>query len=438
MSDTNRTALAFIAETTLGESPTTPYKRLRFTKEALEYEKQTVRSEEIREDRQMSEAVLVGFGTKGTVDTELNIGDFDAFFEAALANDFSGNTLINGTELKSFTIEKKITLEDETSSFTTFRGCTVNQLTLNLTAKQIVTAQFDFLGIGAREGAASYSGAAYDAAGTGELLSASANVANVKVDGAAVTAVKNLTLTIQSNNRAKDVIGQLAADDIGMGAFSVTGKMDAYFNDRTLLGKFLDHSKVGIQFDLIREPAGATVGTHIGYRFTVPSVRLTKASPNIGGQNQDVMLPIEIAAEGGNVGAKATGYVGGSTIADGSTLSIGGQLYTFKNTLTGAAYEVKAGVGDETAMLNLKAAINGEAGEGTKYGTGTAKNTKAAGIEVSSVASYFDLSLEALESGTEGNSIALTGSTFIHVSGATMSGGTDVAGTIKIEKLLKA
>ena len=58
---------------------------------------------------------------------------------------------------------------------------------------------------------------------------------------------------------------------------------------------------------------------------------------------------------------------------DGTTVTIGSTVYTFKTTLTGAAFEVLIGnVADAAEALdNLKSAINASAGAGTTYGTGT-------------------------------------------------------------------
>lgn len=63
---------------------------------------------------------------------------------------------------------------------------------------------------------------------------------------------------------------------------------------------------------------------------------------------------------------------------DGDTVSLGlagfAQTYTFKDTLTGAANEVKIGAAASDTAANLDKAINDSGTEGTHYGTGTAAN----------------------------------------------------------------
>jgi len=76
----------------------------------------------------------------------------------------------------------------------------------------------------------------------------------------------------------------------------------------------------------------------------------------------------------GIAGVKAMGTLTGTTIADGDTVDIEDDTYTFKTALSvGPAVpnEVLVGVSDSASLDNLIAAVNGAAGEGTTYGTGT-------------------------------------------------------------------
>jgi len=83
----------------------------------------------------------------------------------------------------------------------------------------------------------------------------------------------------------------------------------------------------------------------------------------------------------------ATGTLTGTTIANGDTVTIGGYTYTFVAALSedsgdAVPFEVLVGVSDSASLDNLIAAINGAAGEGTTYGTGTTAHafvTAAAG-----------------------------------------------------------
>lgn len=75
------------------------------------------------------------------------------------------------------------------------------------------------------------------------------------------------------------------------------------------------------------------------------------------------------------IGAPGVATLTGTTIADTDTVTIGGQTYTFQASLVDAPDNVLVGATDSDSIDNLIAAINGDAGEGTLYGTGTVPRT---------------------------------------------------------------
>lgn len=100
--------------------------------------------------------------------------------------------------------------------------------------------------------------------------------------------------------------------------------------------------------------------------------------------------------------------------ADGDTVVIGSQTYTFKTALTGGGttpYQVLIGVSASVALDNLKSAINASAGGGTTYGNVTpAHPTVSASTKTATT-----LLLLAKNKGKAGNSIAVS-ETSAHLS----------------------
>lgn len=170
---------------------------------------------------------------------------------------------------------------------------------LNVTSAAPTT---DTLADGNWTGANLTAAAAYTAASTGLILTASVNVGNILEAGVSVSSLKNLSLTVNNNLRGNDVIGKIDLDEVGLGECAVSGKVDAYFRDRTLLDKFISHAASSLSFEVTREAPGAVAGDLIGYRFTVPKLRWTKGMPTVPGKNTDVMLPLEFQAEVGDTG----------------------------------------------------------------------------------------------------------------------------------------
>lgn len=95
MSDSNLSTLAYVAETIWGTTPASPaLKKLRLTGESITHNKSTVESEEVRDDRQISDLVEVHSEASGAVNFELSYTAFQAFLEAAMFNTI---TVINET-----------------------------------------------------------------------------------------------------------------------------------------------------------------------------------------------------------------------------------------------------------------------------------------------------------------------------------------------------
>lgn len=108
---------------------------------------------------------------------------------------------------------------------------------------------------------------------------------------------------------------------------------------------------------------------------------------------------------------------------NGEQIVIGADTYTF-NTVLGAAYSVLIGVDEDETLDNLIAAVEGAAGIGTIYGTGTVANADAAAEPLPGAIAR----VVALVPGTSGNSLAFT----TNVTGAIISGAGTLTGGVDI------
>lgn len=85
MSDSNRSQLAFVAESIWGTTPgTATLKKLRFTDESLNFAIDNIQSNEIRADRQTTDLIQTGAECGGGVNFELSYGAQDDLIAAAL------------------------------------------------------------------------------------------------------------------------------------------------------------------------------------------------------------------------------------------------------------------------------------------------------------------------------------------------------------------
>lgn len=109
------------------------------------------------------------------------------------------------------------------------------------------------------------------------------------------------------------------------------------------------------------------------------------------------------ASVGAAVEAKGTlTIVNGQNAVAAETVTIGTTVYTW-DAAPSAAYEVDVGADDDESCANLAAAINGGAGAGTKYGTGTVAHPDVVAFPGTNI-----VILVAKVAGAAGNAIATT------------------------------
>src|SRR5260221_3940806 len=110
-----------------------------------------------------------------------------------------------------------------------------------------------------------------------------------------------------------------------------------------------------------------------------------------------------------------------TNVANNDTVTIAGQVYTFKTTLGAGTYQVLIGGTAAASAANLRAAINSEGINGTTYTRGT---NRLAGVLATLSGSV--LTLTATWPGAAGNALTLAkSSSHLTLSGATLTGGAD-------------
>lgn len=125
--------------------------------------------------------------------------------------------------------------------------------------------------------------------------------------------------------------------------------------------------------------------------------------------------------------ASGTFTVGAGNAVAGDTLVVMGRVYTFRAALTsgGLPDEILIGANVTETAENVVAAINGAAGSGTLYGTGTVQNALVSAANAAGVVTF-----TARTVGTVGNAVTLaeTGAN-LSVSGANLASGADPVST---------
>lgn len=194
----NRTAIRLVAETNFNETPANPaFKSVRYTGESVAFNRRSVTSNEIRDDRMTSDLVAVGADVGGDINIELSYESFDDIIAAALCSSWSAlvggvSTMKNGVERKSFTLQKHFQ-DLAIPIFQSFSGCRIGGLTLDFQTAQILTGKFSVMGCTALNSTAQFAGASVTYPGDGNTpMNAVTNLSQIEKDSGRLT---NITVT---------------------------------------------------------------------------------------------------------------------------------------------------------------------------------------------------------------------------------------------------
>ena len=288
IAETSQTRLAIIAESAYGTTPATPaFTKLRYTGDSLKHNRGNVTSNEIRQDRNVSDLIQVSGGAEGGINFELSYGAFDTLIEAALCGTWNTNVLENGVSKKSFTIEKTYE-QGATDTFLGYTGMVVNTMSLNIAVQEIVTGSFGFMGKGGYVSSAIISGATYAEAAANDVMSAGLSFSGLAITGGGAPNLTGLTLEINNNARMQPVVGSIDSLGVGLGRFTVTGTITAYFENKTAYELFLAGTATDLEFTL-------SDGDN-DYEFVIPKLKFSDGDVPVAGNDQDVIITLPFQA----------------------------------------------------------------------------------------------------------------------------------------------
>ena len=362
MSDSSRHSLHAILETDYGVTPATPeFKTVRHTGTTLGLTKQTMISEELREDRQIADFRHGNKQAGGDIMGEMSYGTYDDFLQAALlgawavkaapytaatisaaaadnsindsanglpvltagdkvtiagftgtvGNNRAGATVVSSTVSK-LVISGGVALVDdaagESVTITTltqvlkagvtrrsfsvlrhfsdlgagakgyhlFTGVEFSKLGLNVGVNAITKATFTTVGQDfAAPSDTAPASSTYVAANTNEVMDSFTG--ELLEGGTSIGIVTELSSTLENGIEPRFVIGSDKTIRPSIGRSNLTGQVTAYFEDETLLEKFLNETVSSLVYNL-NDRAGN------GYRVTYPRIKYNGGQPDTQGQ----------------------------------------------------------------------------------------------------------------------------------------------------------
>ena len=279
----SRSSLSYITETAFGTTPSTPtFANLPFNTHSLDLTKDRVEGNEIQADRMPRVDRHGNRQAGGSIEVDLRKGDFDELFESAFLNTYATNVLKIGTTPKYFTIEDAA---NDISQFRLFTGMSVSSMNVSIAPNQMVTATFDMVGKGMTQaGTTGSTGGAPTASSTNAPFDSYSG--SISDGGSSIAIVTAIDFSVSNSFAPTFVIGADTAQSLEYGRAVVEGTMTVYYEDETLINKFLNETESSIEVS-VDDPTGANP-----YTFLFPRVKYNGASvPVQNPQSRLITLP---------------------------------------------------------------------------------------------------------------------------------------------------
>ena len=269
----SRSSLSFIVESTFGTTPAGNFTNLPFSTHSLNLTKDRVAGNDIQADRMPRVDRHGNRQVAGDIVVDLRDGDYDAFLESAMLNTWTTNVLKVGTAPKFFSVEDYAADIDQARVFT---GLSVSTMGISLAPNQMVTTTFGMVGkdmtiSGTEKTQDAASGAAPFDAYSGDI-----SIGNVGA-GSAVAIVTGLDFTLTNSFAPTFVIGDDSAPSLEYGRAEVEGTLTAYFEDASLINRFLNETETEIEVS-VDDPTGGNA-----YTFLFPRVKINSADVGVDG-----------------------------------------------------------------------------------------------------------------------------------------------------------
>jgi len=274
----SRSRLAYGVESTFGTAAST-YTNLPFNTHSLNLTKDRVAGNEIQPDRMPRVDRHGNRQTAGDIVVDLRDGDYDDLIESAMLSTFSTGVIKVGTTPKFLTLEDYASDIDQARLFT---GMAVNTMAVSLAPNQMVTTTFGMVGkdmtISSTEKTASA------ASGAAPFDSYSGDLAIGNVGGSsAVAIVTGMDFTLTNSFAPTFVIGNDSAPSLEYGRAEVEGNLTAYFEDVSLINRFLNETETEIEVS-VDDPTGSNT-----YTFLFPKVKINSADVGVDGPTSRII-----------------------------------------------------------------------------------------------------------------------------------------------------
>ena len=217
----------------------------------------------------------------GDVVVDLRDAAYDAFIESAMLSPFGTGVIQVGTTPKFLTLEDYAADIDQVRLLT---GCSVSTMSVSLAPNQMVSATFGIVG---RDLTISGTEKRLASGGVGEPFDSYSGALFVAdVDGvggaSALSIITGVDFTLTNSLSPTFVVGSDSASALEFGRASLEGTVTAYFEDLSLVNRFLSETECVIEVS-VGDPCGRTLS------FLFPRVKFNSADVGVDGPTSRVV-----------------------------------------------------------------------------------------------------------------------------------------------------
>jgi hypothetical protein len=284
----SRTRLSFLTESTFGITPAGNFQEIPFTTHSLNLSKERVQGNDIQSDRMPRVDRHGNRSAAGDIVADLRDGNYDAFLESLMFSTWD-NTPVGpdelkvGTTLKSFSIEDYLSDIDQARLFT---GMAVSSASFSIQPNQMVTTTFSFMG---KDMTVSATEKTIDAATIAQPFDAYSGALTIGDNGGSLSSIATVTSVEFSVDNALSptfVVGSDSTPQLEYGRATIEGTITAYFEDLTLVNRFLNETESAFKVT-VDDPTAANE-----YGFFFPKVKFNGAdAPLQNPQSRLITIP---------------------------------------------------------------------------------------------------------------------------------------------------
>lgn len=270
----------------------TSFTNLPFTSHSLNLSKERVAGSDIQSHRMPTVDRHGNRSVAGDISADLRHDEFDVLMRAALMsdNDFDTgftagdgtttvtNAAILGTTPTFLTIEDYAADVDQARLFT---GCTVNSMNVSLAPNQMVTAGFGIVGRDMSISATQKTVTASAGNEPFDAYSGDIKLGNKGSLGSALTIITGMDFTLTNNFAPTLVIGESVPSDLEFGTASLEGTVSCYFEDATMVNRFLNETESSLEVSV-----GDGTNT---LTFTLPRIKINSADVGVDGPTSRII-----------------------------------------------------------------------------------------------------------------------------------------------------